>query len=57
MEKVKILHQESNFYETIFVAMVFIQKEGNNSLNEITDIENLNSDYNFLIKYFLLLIL
>ena len=36
-EKVKILHQESYFYKRTFAEMVFIEKEGNNSLNKITD--------------------
>ena len=44
--------QESNFYKKIIAEMVFIKKEGNNSLDKITDLENLNSAYNFLLEYF-----
>ena len=41
-EKVKILHQESSFYKRTFAEMVFMKKEGSNSLNKIPDLENLN---------------
>ena len=44
-EKVKILHQESSFYKRTFAEMVFIKTKGNNNLNKITDLENLNSAY------------
>ena len=36
-ENIEILHQEPNFYKRLFAEMVFIKKEGHNSLNKITD--------------------
>ena len=50
-EKVKILHQESNFYRRTFAEMVYMKKEGSNSLNKITDLKNLNSAYNIILDY------
>ena len=50
-EKVEILHQESSFYKRTFAEMVFIKKEGSNSLNKITDLENLNSAYKIIPDY------
>ena len=46
---VKILHEERDRYKRAFSEMVFIEKENNNSLNTITDIEHLNSSYNMIL--------
>ena len=32
-------HHETNFQRKIFAEMVYIKKEGNKSINKITDIE------------------
>ena len=47
----KILHKESNRFKRAFSGMVFIKKESENSLNKITDIENLCSSYNMILDF------
>ena len=42
MGKTPVLHYETNFYKRSFAEMVYLKKEGINSINKITGIENLN---------------
>ena len=42
-----MLHNETNFAE-----MVYMEKEGSNSIKKITDIENPNKSYNMLLDLF-----
>ena len=51
-EETSVLHHEKNFYKRHFAEMVYIKKEGNNSINNMTDIENLNKSYNILLGLF-----
>ena len=37
-----ILHYETNHHKKFSTEMFYIKKEGNNSMNKITDIEHLN---------------
>ena len=48
---VKILHKETNRFKRAFSEMVYIKKESENSHNEITDIEHLNSSYNMILDF------
>ena len=51
-EKKHQLHHKTHFYKRNFAEMVYIKKEGSNSINKITDIENLNKSYNMLLDLF-----
>ena len=53
-KKTSVLHHETNFYKINFSEMVYIKIEGINSINKITDIENLNKSYNMLLDLFFL---
>ena len=50
-ENVKILHCESNKCKREFMAMLYIKKEKQNSINLKTDLAKLNSCYDSMIHY------
>ena len=52
-EKNISLHYETNFHKRNFSEIVYIKKEGINSINKITDIEHLNKSYNMILNFLL----
>ena len=51
-DNVQILHKENKLSKRLFAEMCFIKKQGNNSLNKMTDIEKLSDSYSILMNKF-----
>ena len=48
---IRILHKENNLYKRLFVEMIYIKKEKENSLNKITDTDAYSNAYNVIIDF------
>ena len=50
-DNVEILHKETNFFKRIIAEMFYIKKEGNNSINVMSDLKDYNASYDIILGH------
>ena len=50
-DNVEILHKETNYFKRIIAEMFYIKKEGNNSINVMSDLKDYNASYDIILDH------
>ena len=50
-DNIEILHKETNYFKRIIAEMFYIKKEGNNSINVMSDLKDYNTSYDIILDH------
>ena len=50
-DNVEILHKETNYFKRIIAEKFYIKKEGNNSINVMSDLKDYNASYDIILDH------